>query len=237
MPVSCQVVQIESLSKNIQRVVLAPDQTVPFAAGQYLELLLPPLTECYFTIASAPQAKHLELHVQKTENTQPILDRLAQALEKQEVVAFEAPMGDCHLDKLPKEEGPLLLIAAGTGFSQAKAIAEDLLNQGTSRPVHVYWGARTVTGLYMADLPEQWSEDHENVHFSAVISEQNDWEGKQGLLYQAIVADIDDLSICQAVCCGSPNMVYATMDAMVDHGFRQDHMISDVFTIAPRDES
>lgn len=205
-----------------------------FNAGQYLELKIPDLNYCYFSIASAPHQDWLDIHMQvnrESERSIQILDYL----QDNKTIDIEMASGDCTLDKLPEENGPLLLIAAGTGFAQVKSITEDLIHQGVDRPIHIYWGAKKVTGLYESELPEAWSDHHKNVHFSAVVSEQSDWKGKQGLLYQAVISDLDTLDLAQAVCCGSPAMVYATLDKLVEQGFREDQMISDVFAFAPRD--
>ncbi len=206
-----------------------------FSAGQYLEIKVPEMDNCFFSIASAPGHDELEVHMQVTEASPRSL-QILNYLESNTNVQIDLAMGECILENLPEEHGPIMLIAAGTGFAQIKSITEDLINKKSERDIHIYWGSKTVTGLYLHELPEQWSNDHSNIHFSAVVSEQSDWQGKQGLLYQAILNDLDSLLDCQAVCCGSTNMVYATLDALVEKGFRKDQMISDVFAFSPREE-
>ena len=55
------------------------------------------------------------------------------------------------------------------------------------------------------------------------------------MLVHAIHGDHSDLDRCQAICCGSPAMVYTLLDALSEAGFRPDAMLSDVFQFAPRE--
>lgn len=229
----CHIISCTSLSRDIFLVSLEADHIPEFKAGQYLELMIPGESYCYFSIANTPGSKALELHIQSG-GDETASSRIIEYLTTQKTVEVVLPMGDCTLDTLSIEEGPLLLIAAGTGFSQIKSISESILTQSLTRPVHLYWSARTVSGLYLSKLPEQWHQSDCNFHFSAIVSEHNDWQDKQSLLFSAVVEDFPDLSNCQAICCGSPEMVYATLDKLAEHGFRSNQMISDVFSYAPR---
>lgn len=231
--VQCDVQDLELISSDVYRVFLVPLEPVSFQAGQYLELVIPGLENCFFTLASSPSESLLEVHVQH-QGEQSTSSSIIAYLEQHNSIMIRLPMGQCILESLPRETGPLLFIVAGTGFSQAKSIIEDQLAKGCQRPMYLYWGSSTVSGLYMAYLPEQWHQQYHHVHFSAVVSEQNEWVDRQDLLFQAISSDFDDLSNCQAVCCGSPTMVYAILDALTGKGFRANQMISDVFEFAPR---
>lgn len=230
---SCHIESIELVTPDIYCVVLTPTEPVTFEAGQFLELLVPDMSDCYFTIASSPNETKLEIHIQH-QGDDSRSSEIIEFLKSNQTIDVRAAMGHCVLSQLPDEEGPLLFVVAGTGFSQAKSIIESLIYSQASRPVHLYWGSATVSGLYMAQLPEQWHKEHHNIHFSAVVSEQNEWMDRQDLLFNAIQSDNIDLSNSQAVCCGSPTMVYAILDELTAQGFRKDQMISDVFEFSPR---
>jgi len=229
----CKILSCTAASRDIYIVSLEADHILEFKAGQYLELMIPGESYCYFSIANAPGSKILELHVQSG-GEETASSRIIEYLLTEKKVDIQLPMGDCTLDHLAEETGPLLLIAAGTGFSQVKSISEAMLSHSLTRSVHLYWSARTVSGLYLSELPEMWHQSDCNFHFSAIVSEHNDWQDKQSLLFNAVVEDFPDLSKCQAVCCGSPEMVYATLDKLTEHSFRTSQMISDVFSHAPR---
>mgnify|MGYP000876325612 CR=1 FL=1 len=234
--VNCDVTAVYRINGEVVRVQLQTPEPVAYQAGHYLELNIPGESFCYFSIANAPGTRDIELHMQLT-GVDSRSVRIVDWLENHDEVAVTLPLGNCTLSDLPQENGPLLLIAAGTGFSQIKAIAESIMHKTLERPVHLYWSARTVSGLYMADLPETWHRADPNFHFSAIISEHNDWQEKQGLMVNAILEDFDNLEACQAITCGSPAMVYATLDELIAHGLRETHMLADVFDYAPRDQN
>ena len=50
-----------------------------------------------------------------------------------------------------------------TGFAPIKAMIEELIETGDTRPVHVYWGARAKVDLYRNDLPEKWAFQQEHI--------------------------------------------------------------------------
>ncbi|WP_108126395.1 hypothetical protein [Saccharospirillum mangrovi] len=223
---------LKALSGDVWQVQLKPLTPYSFEAGQYLQLHIPGFNDLYYTIASAPQNPCLELHIQTGTDQ---ADALIAHLKHAESVQLSDPGGDTRLSQLPVETGPLLLIASGTGFSQIKAIVDDLLAQHSTRPLYLYWSGHRLSQLYMLERAEHWADQYANVHTSALIFEQSHWDDKHQMLVNAIHGDHDDLDQCQAICCGSPAMVYTLLDALCEQGFRTDAMLSDVFQFAPRE--
>ncbi len=221
-----------SMGADIEQVILTPREPVSWQAGQFLELLLPGEEGLYFTIANAP-ARDIELHI---ETSQPDGggDRVLAYLQSHEQVMADVGHGDCHIGALPDDQSPVLLLGSATGFSQIKAVAEHYLRQAPVRPLHIYWTARTARGLYMAELAQDWADQHEQVHFSAVISEHQTWHSGQHHMHACICEDIADLSSFSAICCGSPDMVYSTLDYLVAAGLDLDRFHSDMLQFAPR---
>lgn len=223
---------IKQLSGSVWRVLLKPMTEYSYKAGQYTELLVDGFEFLYFTIASAPHSPCIELHIQGDTETS---DRLISVMQHTGSVKLAPAQGRCVIETLPSADTPLLLIASGTGFSQVKPIVEDLLNQQSHRPIYVYWTSFKLSHLYMLEKAEQWAEQHDHIHTAALISESSHWEDKHQMLVNAILADNIDLSDCQAITCGSPEMVYTVLDTLVEHGFKSHQMISDVFDFSPRD--
>lgn len=231
---SATVHDIQQLSGNVWRVQLKPLSSYPFQAGQYTELSIEGFSYLYFTIASAPKQPYIELHIQGGSETS---DNLIAYLQREDTVELQPAAGNCFLDKLPESDGPLLLIASGTGFAQVKAITEDLIYQRSTRPTYIYWTSYNLSHLYMLKKAEQWAEEFANIHTTALISEQSHWDDKHKLLVHGVLADHEeDLAHCQAVTCGSPEMVYAVYDLLTEKGLQPNSMISDVFDFAPREK-
>jgi NAD(P)H-flavin reductase len=234
LPTSTQatVHDIKSFSGNVWQVLLKPIEQYSYEAGQYTELLIDGFEYLYFTIGSAPHSPCVELHIQGGSETN---DRLIKHLKTTNTVSLAKAAGSCTLASLPESSSPLLLIASGTGFSQVKSILEDLLHSGSKRTMYIYWASYKLSQLYMLEKAEHWAELNHNVHTAMLISEHSHWDDKHQMLVHSILADHSDIANCQAVTCGSSEMVYAVLDTLVEKGFRKDQMISDVFDFAPRD--
>ncbi len=61
-------------------------------------------------------------------------------------------------------------------------------------------------------------------------------KGSSGFIYQVIEKDFEDLNDTQTYLCGSPQMVYGTIDKLKTIGLKIENCYSDVFEYAPRDE-
>ncbi|HAB03125.1 MAG TPA: CDP-6-deoxy-delta-3,4-glucoseen reductase, partial [Pseudomonas sp.] len=152
-------------------------------------------------------------------------------LRRERVARIEMPFGDTHLAELP--DGPLVLIAAGTGMGQMHSLVEHCRAQGFKHPVYLYWGVRRPEDFYTIEHWPQW-ERLPNLFLHKVVSDLCGWEGRCGMLHEAVCEDVADLNTVHVYASGSPNMVYATLDALVEAGMDAHRMRADVFAYAPR---
>ena len=123
-------------------------------------------------------------------------------------------------------------MAGGTGFAPVKGIVEHALARGWTHPMHLYWGARSREDLYMHELALQWSEEHEHIRYTPVLSAplpEDNWQGRTGYVHEAIIADYTDLSGHDLYAAGPPAMVYAGRDAFVTRGLDLERYYSDAF--------
>jgi CDP-4-dehydro-6-deoxyglucose reductase len=228
---ACQVTECLEVGGDVWRVRLrAPAGKPPrYHAGQYLMLERDNGDKSAFSLASAPgSGRDLELHLLVREaGTRQLIERL----QRDGMVRVELPYGDTHLAELPA--GPLILIAAGTGMAQMQALIEHCRASGFNHPVHLYWGARRPEDFYHLEHWETWKRVP-NLFVHQVVSDRCHWEGRCGLLHEAVRADMADLSNLHVYASGSPAMVYATLDALVEAGMDAHQMRADVFSYAPR---
>lgn len=234
--VECPVLEVTPISHDVSRVRLGfPEgQRVRFHAGQYLAIELPDSAPAYFSIASAPPATELELHIQAGDDwttAQGILD----FLRKQRAVPVAIPHGRACLEKVP--DSPLVLVAAGTGFAQMKGIIDFLRRYEFAHPVTLYWGVRRHEDMYLRSLAEQWQDSGEGIfRFRPVVKddEDNDWRGHHEQLVKAVLAGGHDWQRSLVLASGSPVMVYTLMDALLEAGMPDARFLSDVLEYAPR---
>lgn len=234
---SFQVADLQLLAENIYRVILRPQHgPVPdFRPGQYLEIMLNDGKVSAFSIASPPAQKELELHIQKVPASANSI-QLFNELEQGDV-QVRMPKGRCFLpeDAQSVVDRPLVFIAASTGFSQMKSMIEFTLATADHPDIYLYWGASSPAGFYLPNLPIYWASP--SFHYHPVVSspsEKDGWQGRQGLLFEAVIDDKDCFTNGEIFISGSPQMVYATFDALLARNFRAEQIHSDVFEYAPR---
>ncbi|MBA4291065.1 MAG: CDP-6-deoxy-delta-3,4-glucoseen reductase, partial [Pseudomonas sp.] len=83
---------------------------------------------------------------------------------------------------------------------------------------------------------EHWAQWQQvpNLFLHQVVSEAGGWQGRYGLLHEAVREDFADLKALHVYASGSPAMIYATLDALVEAGMDAHQMRADVFAYAPR---
>lgn len=177
----------------------------PFLAGQYVRLMLPSGESRNYSLANAPQDNASpELHVRRVPGGL-FSDRVLGTLHAGDRIRIEMPYGMSVLDS---SDAPIVMLATGTGFAPLKSMVEDLIRQGTERPVHLFWGAKVERDLYLAGLARQWEERLPWFRFTPVLSHpEAGWTGRTGLIPDAALAAYPDLASHQVYACGNPAMV------------------------------
>ena len=86
----------------------------------------------------------------------------------------------------------------------------------------------------MHELCEKWADLMPNVAYIPVISEPqgDNWQGRTGLVHQAVLDDYKDLSGYQAYVCGAPGMCEVAHNTFVAQGLLPDEFFSDAFTFS-----
>ena len=235
-----QVVQMELLTTDVMRLCLKlPDGgAMRFHAGQYINILLDDGAKRSFSFASAPPAggasDDIELHVRLVPGGR-FTTRVFSAMKVGDIVRFEGPLGAFTLRE--DSDKPIIFVAGSTGFAPVKSMLEYAFRQKLARRMILYWGVRSRADLYLGSLAEQWAREHANFTFIPVLSAplpEDHWDGRTGLVHEAILADFPDLSAHQVYACGSVQMVAAAQPAFVEHGIASADCFADAFHLAPQ---
>ena len=229
---ACQVLELADVGGDVCRLRLrAPAGRLPrYHAGQYLLLQRDDGEWAAFSLASAPHmGRDLELHVLTREDS---ARQLVEQLRRTRLARVQMPFGDTHLAELP--DGPLVLLAAGTGMAQMHSLIEHCRATGFRHPLHLYWGVRQPDDFYQLQCWADW-ERQPGLHLHKVVSESCTSDSRCGLLHEAVCHDFPDLKPLHVYASGSPAMIYGTLDALVEAGMDAHQMRADVFAYAPRD--
>lgn len=230
------VLRVEAVNADVQIVQLRlpAGKKGRFSAGQYLELLPDPnVSAAAFSIANAPRTdRTLDLHIRANPDSDSYR-ALAPRLRPGELIRLRMPLGAITPQAL-QDATQILLLAGSTGFAQAQALLEALLQQGDTRPMHLYWGGRQRADLYRHEALLQLAARHPQVRYVPVLSDAADGPGRHGRVHRAVLDDLRDFHGWKIVGCGSPGLVYAALDDFVAAGMQPAQLLSDVFAYAPR---
>lgn len=231
-----RVEKMEKLAPDVMALwlKLPANEQLQFFAGQYIDLLTKDGKPRSFSLANAPhEGELLELHIRNISGgsfTQYIFEEL----RERDILRFKGPLGTFFLRE--DSDKPIIFVASGTGFAPIKAIIEHALYIGTERPMHFYWGARTLADLYLLERAREW--EARGIRFTPVLSDalpSDDWQGRTGFVHQAVLEDYADLSGHQVYACGAPVVVEAAhRDYTTLRGLPNEAFFSDAFTFAPK---
>ncbi|MDE2259551.1 MAG: cytochrome b N-terminal domain-containing protein [Betaproteobacteria bacterium] len=206
------VKKMERAAHDVMLLELQPEIEEPlnFISGQYVSVLLDDGTKRSFSIANAPhRSDQLQMHIRLVENGK-FTSHVFNEMKVGDMLKVEGPLGSFFLHETIDK--PIIFMAGGTGFAPVKSMVEHAFNTGIKRSMVLYWGVRTQADLYLSGLPEQWQREHDNFKFIPVLSEPNlkeDWQGRTGLVHEAILQDYQELDEYQIYACGPPAMIEA----------------------------
>ncbi|HEX5338797.1 MAG TPA: CDP-6-deoxy-delta-3,4-glucoseen reductase [Gallionella sp.] len=232
----CRVEKMVKLADDVMALYLKlpTNERMQFLAGQYIDILQKEGKPRSFSLASAPHNDELlELHVRNIAGG-AFTNHVFNEMKERDILRIKGPLGTFFLRE--DSSRPIIFVASGTGFAPVKAIIEHALHIGIQRPMHFYWGARKLADLYMLPLAEEWASY--GIRFTPVLSEPlpgDNWQGRTGLVHQAVMEDFSDLSGYEVYACGAPVMVEAAHnDFVAQRALPSEEFFSDAFTFAPK---
>jgi CDP-4-dehydro-6-deoxyglucose reductase, E3 len=232
-----RVLSMARPSDDVAIVRIQLPATAPFRyrAGQYVEFILRDGARRSYSMANAPHnlgtPASIELHLRHMPGGK-FTDHVFGAMKEKDILRMEGPFGSFFLRE--ESDKPIVLLASGTGFAPIKALVEQLQHLGSIRPVRLYWGARRLSDIYLADWLANAKQLLPQIEVVPVLSEpaeEDVWTGRTGFVHQAVMADLPDLSGHQVYACGAPIMVEsAQRDFVAQCGLPADEFYADSFT-------
>ena len=228
----CRVDKMQRLSQDVMKLKLKLPETerLQFMAGQYLEFLLKDGKRRAFSIANAPHDDaYIELHIRHVPDGQ-FGDFVFDGLKEKTLMRIEGPLGSYFLRE--DSDRPIILMGGGTGFAPLKGMLEHAFHIKLDRPIHLFCGVRAKRDLYMDEMAQQWLKQHQNLKYTAVLSDpadEDNWQGETGFVHQSVVKHYPDLSGYDVYLSGPPPMVKAGMDLFYEKGLPESQIYSDSF--------
>ena len=223
--------QLAAPDVSILHLRLPAGQRARFAAGQYLEVILPDGQRRAFSMANAPHENDgVQLHIRHMPGN-GFTASVVPGLVKGDSLRIELPHGDFRLRE--ESQRPLLFVAGGTGFAPIKSIIDAIIRRGIERPMTLFWGSREPSGLYAGDVVARWRRQRPTLRYEPVISDPvgaGAWAGRRGLVHEAVLESFDSLAGFDVYACGAPAMLQSLRTALQgQRGLPPDQFYSDAF--------
>ncbi|MGJ0393733.1 MAG: 2Fe-2S iron-sulfur cluster-binding protein [Methylocystis sp.] len=217
--------EIEPLAEDIVRLRIEADN-LTYRPGQFLELIAGPDLSRHYSLASHPEEDDfLEMHVRLHPNGR-MSGRLRDGLRPGDKLHVAGPRGTCFYEGVDRDQ-PLTLIGAGTGLAPLYGVLRDALRQGHRGPIRLYHGARSGSGLYLADELQAFAKAHG--HFDYIPAALNAGGDVAAL---ALEAETSRAAASAFFLCGGDNLVKRLKRDLFMAGASLKAIRADVFTPA-----
>jgi NAD(P)H-flavin reductase len=228
----CQVSYLRDVGDTmILQLAANSDAKLDFEAGQYLMMAVADSDFKPFSIASIPSQNHLELHIR--DNPDNNLKSQIHAIHDSDgTVQVQLPAGECTLARANLEQ-PILFVAGGTGYAPCHAMIQALFAMQSRPAISLYWGGAELQDLYLHRELQLWASQQLGFMYTAVVQENDvtDASVRQGLVHEAVLADVDQLADYDIYVSGSGPMVGAVYKALVDNGADANSIYSDMLDL------
>ena len=230
----CRVAKMELLAPDVMALYLKLPQNerLQFLAGQYIDILLRDGRRRSFSLANAPHDdEFLQLHIRHVVGGH-FTGHVFNEMKEKALLRFEGPLGTFFLrEDSPR---PIILLAGGTGFAPMKGIVEHALHISSTRPLHLFWGARARQDLYLHTLAQHWASTSP-LRYTPVLSAptaQDAWEGARGWVHEQVIKTYPDLRDYDVYASGPPAMIEAATALFKEHGLAAANFYFDSFEYA-----
>jgi ferredoxin-NADP reductase len=200
-------------------------------AGQHLDVRLTAedgyVAERSYSIASAP-GEPVEITVERLDDGE-VSPYLTEDLERTDQLEVRGPIGGYFVWD-GADDGPLLLLAGGSGIVPLRSILRHRERIGSSVPACLLYSARTLTDVIYRTELDQYS-GAVTVLYTLTRQHPPDWTGRVGRLDQAMLAQVawpaDQHPI--AFVCGPTPFVETVAAGLVALGYPGDRVRTERF--------
>lgn len=227
-----RIVALETIGQDVLRMRLACEGNFDYTPGQYVVLQRDDGLERSYSLASLPGDATLELHVRRTIGG-AMSSWLFDGARPGDGVGLRGPLGTCCYTP-ERQDGPLVLVGAGTGLAPLFGILRDALNRGHTGPIQLFHGARDTNGLYYRAELLAIASAASNVTVRGCVLEgpTPDPSVRVAPLGDAVASVFPNLAGCRVFLCGDGSLVRSLKRRFFLAGAASRDLLADPFDAA-----
>ena len=219
---TAEIVDNERRAPGIAVLTVAPDQPLPYLAGQHVTVQTPRWPRVWrpYSVASRPREDGLmTFHVRAVPGGW-VSGALVHYTAPGDEVILGPALGTMTLEHAGQRD--LLCVAGGTGLSPIKAIIEQAIRESSACPrqIFLFYGARNRDELY--DLPDLYrlADAYPRFLLTPVTSDDRVFDGMQGNVGRVAARYLPHRE-CEAYVAGPAAMVRETIRVLARAGMPQ----------------
>ncbi len=205
-------------------------KTIEFTAGQFLMFQISETVKRAYSIASTPKEKtQIELLIDISPGG-PASQYFSGVAEGTNCV-FMAPYGQFTLHDTQNDK---IFIAGSTGVAPMRSMIRDYFSQESRSAqvnLYLYFGVNKTEEVFLLEEFSSLEFENTNFHYIPVVQtpEHGDWAGEKGLVTEPLFRNTSDLKSKDYYLCGSPAMVPAVKQQLLDKGVAQENIFNEKF--------
>jgi NAD(P)H-flavin reductase/hemoglobin-like flavoprotein len=214
---AAKVVDHQRLGWDVARILVEPDQPIPYEAGEYVAVETPhhPRLWRHLSPANAPQPDGtLEFYIRAVEGG-AVSPTIVTQTRRGDTWMMGTPMGRLRVDGRSGHRS--LMVCGGTGIAPCKSLIEEIAGRDTRPDVTLFYGGRTAADLHCLESLRQASYDHQWLTVVPVTEDGSGPGAEKGTLAD-VVTRYGNWSDCEVIVSGSPSMERATISRMLVAG-------------------
>jgi len=169
--------QTQELTRKVYKFSfsIVEDLEFEFQAGQFISIVVAENVKRYYSIASVPGEKFLELIVGTSPGGPGSI--FFEKIKVGDVVDVLGPLGKF----VYQSSGAALFIATGTGIAPFASIIKDELKKGNQKKIELLFGVRHQQDIFLKDELDELEGKYPNFTYNLTLSRPDEsWKGKEG---------------------------------------------------------
>ena len=229
-----EVLGIDRLSETTFGLRIKLARPIVFLPGQYMNLNIPGTDkQRSYSFSSAPGAEEGRFLIRDLPGG-VMSAYLSEQAKPGDTVTMTGPLGTFYLRPMKR---PQLWLAGGTGLAPFLSMLEQVVAQGSTQPIKLYYAVTRANDLVELDRLNQLAQKIGDFTIITILADEEDVHERKGFVTDHLTSDDLNDGYCDVYLCGPPPMVNAVRAHFGKLGVEPKNFYCEKFTPSEADAS